>query len=771
MTVSSTKSSETFACNGVTTVFVAPFRVLEATSVQGFLITIATGASAPLVNGTDFTVSGVGDANTSVTTAVAYSSAYRFHVKRITPRLQETDYRDNDPFPAESHEACLDRLTHITQEDAETLSRALVWPDGETAPVMPSQADRANKVWANNAAGDLVFVVPTDGSVGSFAIDLASDASAIKGAGMVGLGASLNYAVGTLGYWVTRVVTDFNVFRWIPPTEWAAILDGTSTYDAASAWASAINAAIASGRPATVSGPTGRYYLASVIGDFTGNDITIDGNGSTFDCAGIPTGVVNYVLRFSGTYSGAPVALTANAAAVQKTVACASGTFAVGDMVRVYSNAVWDPARTGTRYGELNFVETIPDSASVTLTQDTASAYNTADLAKIEKVTPCRDITLKNVKILGPAANDVLFCMRFTLCTGLVVQGVRSYDFDTCHLQLVDCSGAKITGNHFEESNSAGIGYGCSVADATQDCIVSSNTFRNVRHSLATNNNVAASWGITRRIKFLGNIVDDSATSTGGVGGDAIDNHAGSEDISIEGNIVFASSGSAIISEGRTAIIKGNEIYACQGNAITHQNYTALLGEAHISGNTIRSVVGAYGIAIVAQGAGYKSWSVNDNNINVTARCLQLIGAPGKELNKGAISGNTLVSTVTLQAVNVEYANYVGMSGGSIEAPSIGTQWENCSYIDVVGVPVELNGAVGLTGYGHRFQGAGEGNTVGLCSMRHSGAITNAAAVSFVDATITQSQIRACSARGFTSVPVYRIGTGTGNVESLNLTY
>lgn len=199
MTVSSTKSSETFACNGVTTLFIAPFRVLEATSVQGFLVTIATGDSAPLVNGTDFTVGGVGGENTNITTAVAYSSAYRLHVKRITPRLQETDYRDNDPFPAESHEACLDRLTHIVQEDAETLSRAMVWPDGETAPVIPSVEDRANRYWANDSNGNLIFVVPTDGSIGSFALDLANAASASKGAAMVGYSQANAYAQGTVG--------------------------------------------------------------------------------------------------------------------------------------------------------------------------------------------------------------------------------------------------------------------------------------------------------------------------------------------------------------------------------------------------------------------------------------------------------------------------------------------------------------------------------------------------------------------------------------------
>ena len=47
-------------------------------------------------------------ANATVTTTVAYSALYQLKLVRNTARLQLTDYRDNDPFPAESHEAALD---------------------------------------------------------------------------------------------------------------------------------------------------------------------------------------------------------------------------------------------------------------------------------------------------------------------------------------------------------------------------------------------------------------------------------------------------------------------------------------------------------------------------------------------------------------------------------------------------------------------------------------------------------------------------------------
>lgn len=61
--------------------------------------------------------------------------------------------------------------------------------------------------------------------------DLASTSDASKGAGMEGFNWALNYAANTVG-WATRVSTGHtNILRYIPPSEWAAIFAGASTYD------------------------------------------------------------------------------------------------------------------------------------------------------------------------------------------------------------------------------------------------------------------------------------------------------------------------------------------------------------------------------------------------------------------------------------------------------------------------------------------------------------------------------------------------------------
>lgn len=154
MTVSSSLSQQTFNCDGLSVVFTCPFRVLSAEDLRGFLIVRDTGSASELVNGVDFTVSGVGDTNAIVTMGSARSSAYQLKFQRRTARLQPIDYRDNDPFPAESHENGLDRLTHIVQELDGVASRSILVPEPEVASVLPSAPLRAGRFHVFDEDGD-----------------------------------------------------------------------------------------------------------------------------------------------------------------------------------------------------------------------------------------------------------------------------------------------------------------------------------------------------------------------------------------------------------------------------------------------------------------------------------------------------------------------------------------------------------------------------------------------------------------------------------------
>jgi hypothetical protein len=126
MTVPSSTSRDQQAGNGTTTAFTIPFRILDQTHLR-VLFTIA-GVTTEKTLTTDYTVSGVGDAAATVTFLVAPSSSTTITFLRDVPATQETDYVPNDPFPAESHEQALDKLTMLVQQLREEVARAITIP-------------------------------------------------------------------------------------------------------------------------------------------------------------------------------------------------------------------------------------------------------------------------------------------------------------------------------------------------------------------------------------------------------------------------------------------------------------------------------------------------------------------------------------------------------------------------------------------------------------------------------------------------------------------
>jgi len=75
---------------------------------------------------TDYTVSGVGETGGgTVTLVTAPTVGDLVTILRRVPATQLTDYVENDPFAAETHENALDKLTMIAQEHEEKLDRAV----------------------------------------------------------------------------------------------------------------------------------------------------------------------------------------------------------------------------------------------------------------------------------------------------------------------------------------------------------------------------------------------------------------------------------------------------------------------------------------------------------------------------------------------------------------------------------------------------------------------------------------------------------------------
>jgi|TARA_R100000479_G_scaffold169171_1_gene110692 hypothetical protein len=128
MTVSTTTIKNSYSGNGSTTAFSYTFKVFASSEVKVIVRTDSTGAESVRAEGsgsTNYAVTGVGEAGGgTVTFVTAPASGETVVILRDTALTQATDYQPADPFPAESHEDALDKLTHITQEIQEELDRS-----------------------------------------------------------------------------------------------------------------------------------------------------------------------------------------------------------------------------------------------------------------------------------------------------------------------------------------------------------------------------------------------------------------------------------------------------------------------------------------------------------------------------------------------------------------------------------------------------------------------------------------------------------------------
>jgi hypothetical protein len=184
MTISTTTSRQSYNGNGVTTEFAIPFRFFANTDLVVQLVTISTGASTTLTLTTHYTVTGADDEDGGMLTMVtAPAVGQRLVIRRVIAATQEVDYVAGDPFPAETHERALDRLTMLAQQGEEVNARALVFPAGDTASgELPAVATRASRLLGFDSSGNLVTSAPASGSAAELAIDLAGTG----GAGLVG---------------------------------------------------------------------------------------------------------------------------------------------------------------------------------------------------------------------------------------------------------------------------------------------------------------------------------------------------------------------------------------------------------------------------------------------------------------------------------------------------------------------------------------------------------------------------------------------------------
>lgn len=157
MTISSTENKKQYTGDGATVEFSFPYLFIASSHLKVIETNLTTLVDTTAVEDTDYTVSGAGDAaGGKVTYTTAPDSNTRITIIREVPIIQETDYLENDPFAAETHEQALDILTMIAQQLESQFGRTLKLKDTTTLSGIEVPNPGAGKFFRWNAAGDNV---------------------------------------------------------------------------------------------------------------------------------------------------------------------------------------------------------------------------------------------------------------------------------------------------------------------------------------------------------------------------------------------------------------------------------------------------------------------------------------------------------------------------------------------------------------------------------------------------------------------------------------
>jgi len=173
MTISSTTTKNSYSANGTQHSFAYAFKIF-ANGDLTVLVRSSTGTETVKVLDTDYVVTNAGNAsggnvlfkyNTGNTGDSHYSatdkrpqSGETVVIRRNITLTQETDYVENDPFPAASHEDALDRLTMTSQQLQEELDRSIKLSRTNTmtsTEFTVGATDRANKILAFDSSGEI----------------------------------------------------------------------------------------------------------------------------------------------------------------------------------------------------------------------------------------------------------------------------------------------------------------------------------------------------------------------------------------------------------------------------------------------------------------------------------------------------------------------------------------------------------------------------------------------------------------------------------------
>lgn len=242
-----------------------------------------------------------------------------------------------------------------------------------------------------------------------------------------------------------------------------------------------------------------------------------------------------------------------------------------------YVNHPFDTSKQAA--GELATVLTV-SGTTVGLTAPLAYGYTVANEARVQKITPARNIRLENITFLGPYTNGfeaTVGCggLDMTFVRDCRIENCRFYNYNNCMLRLQFAMDCRITNCEFRDSPGA---YGVCVAFACRGNVIDHNWFYNNRHGVTLSSGPTPQAGLTgsaahgtcRSTKIHFNYLEGRDA--------AIDSHGSADDTDIHGNTIVVMGDlvndltrNGITYEGKNVFITNNRFKGNMSSAVKYQ--------------------------------------------------------------------------------------------------------------------------------------------------------------------------------------------------------
>ena len=357
---------------------ITQFFIPTSTDIE-VIVRSSTGTETVKSEGTgstNYSITGVGNSGGgTVTFVTAPASGETVVLRRNTAKTQATDYVANDPFPAESHESALDKLTIIGQDLQEQVDRSIKLSRTNTmtsTEFTVGSTDRANKILAFDSSGEIQVTQELGTFRGNWA---ASTAYEVRD--LVKDTSTNNIFIATTAHTSSGsqpLTTNTDSAKW------------SLIVDAASATTSATNAA--SSATAAASSATAAANSASAASTSESNAGTSETNAAT-SASTASTQATNAATSATSAASSATTATTkaseastsATNAASSATSAASSATTATTKASEASTSATNAASSASTASGHATTATTKASEASTSATNAATSA-TAADTAK-----------------------------------------------------------------------------------------------------------------------------------------------------------------------------------------------------------------------------------------------------------------------------------------------------------------------------------------------------------------------------------------------------